>query len=63
MTLLIGSSHNSRTENKGRLSFRDSVICYIAKQNKTQILKNALRFQRQHQATSDHVKQRSTFRG
>ena len=27
------------------------------------ILKNALRFQRQHQATSDHVQQRPTFRG
>ena len=34
-----------------------------SKTKQKQILKNALRFQRQHQATSDHVKQRSTFRG
>ena len=37
------------------------VTWYIAKQK--QILKNALRFQRQHQATSDHVQQLLTFRG
>ena len=37
------------------------VICCTAKQK--QLLKNALSFQRQHQATSDHVQQRSTFHG
>ena len=34
-----------------------------SKTKQKQILKNAQRFQRQHQATSDHVQQRSTFRG
>ena len=34
-----------------------------SKTKQKQILENALRFQRQHQVTSDHVQQRSTFRG
>ena len=34
-----------------------------SKTKQKQFLKNAPRFQRQHQATSDHVQQRSTFRG
>ena len=33
-----------------------------SKPKQKQILKNALRSQRQHQATSDHVQQRPTFR-
>ena len=47
---------------RGSQCFPRRKICYIAKQTKAN-LKNALRFQRQHQATSDHVQQRSTFHG
>ena len=39
MTLLIGSSHISRIENKGRRWVSDSVICYIAKQKESKFWK------------------------
>ena len=50
--------------NKIHCSPRDQplsdLLCSKTKQKK--ILKNTLRFQQKHQATSGHVKQRSTFR-
>ena len=51
--------------NKIHCSPRDQSLSdsLYSKTKQKQVLKNALRFQRQHQATSDHVQQRSTFRG
>ena len=45
---------------RGEQSLSDLLY---SKAKQKQILKNALRFQRQHQATSDHLQQRSTLRG
>ena len=62
---LTSSQETLRFEgNKIRCSPRDqslSDLLYSETKHK-QMLKNALRFQRQHQAISDHVQQRSTFR-
>ena len=38
-------------------------ISMFPREEQKESLKNALRIQRQHQATSDHVQQRSTFQG
>ena len=38
-------------------------VAYCSKTIQKQILINALRFQQQRQATSDHVQQQPTFRG
>ena len=43
--------------------FRFPRILMFPQDEQKQILKKALRFQRQHQVTSDHVQQRSTFHG
>ena len=45
---------------RGEQSLSDLLY---SKAKQKQILKNALRFQRQHQATPDHLQQRSTLRG
>ena len=51
--------------NKIHCSLRDQSLSDLlySKTKQKQILKNALRFQRQDQGTSDHMQQRSTFRG
>ena len=51
--------------NKIHCSPRDQSLSDLlySKTKQKQILRNTLRFQRLHRATSDHVQQRSTFRG
>ena len=51
--------------NKIHCSARNQLLSDLlySKTKQKQILKNPLRVQRQHQATSDHVQQRSTFHG
>ena len=51
--------------NKIHCSPRDPSLSDLlySKTKQKKISKNALRFQRRHQATSGHVKQLSTFRG
>ena len=49
--------------NKILYSSRDQSLGDLTLYSKKQILKNALRFQRQHHATADHVQQRSIFHG
>ena len=52
-------------ENKIHCSSKDQSLSDLlySKAEEKQILKTMLRFQRQHQATSDHMQQRSTFHG
>ena len=64
--MLFPSNLNvSPTKSRETLGFKVNGTCHLlySKEKQKQILKNAMRFQRQHQATSYHLQQRSTFRG
>ena len=64
MTGPEGNSETLRFEgNKIHCSPRDQSLSDLlyGKTKQKQILKNMLRFQRQHQATSDHMQQLATF--